>query len=196
MGTRGALGFYKGGEHKVTYNHFDSYLDGLGNNVLGYVNSKTIEGLNAAFDNIELINDENEKPTPKQLEKCKEFVDLNVAGQSIDDWYCVLRKAQGNLDAYAKVGVMIDSRGFLNDSLFCEYAYIINLDDNVLEVYRGFQRNRPEGRYADYTPERDSRTGQTPYYAVGLKKIFPLDDCPQEFTEEIIKEILGEEDDE
>lgn len=30
MGTRGALGFIKAGEHKVTYNHYDSYPEGLG----------------------------------------------------------------------------------------------------------------------------------------------------------------------
>ena len=30
MSTRGAWGFRIGSQDKVTYNHFDSYLDGLG----------------------------------------------------------------------------------------------------------------------------------------------------------------------
>lgn len=42
-----------------------------------------------------------------------------------------------------------DAKDFLFDSLFCEYAYIINLDSNMLEFYTGFNNdeNAP-GRYA------------------------------------------------
>lgn len=31
---------------------------------------------------------------------------------------------------------MIDNVSFLQDSLFCEWGYVINLDTNVLEIYR------------------------------------------------------------
>lgn len=31
----------------------------------------------------------------------------------------------------------MDSRGFGGDSLFCEYAYVIDFDKDVLEVYEG-----------------------------------------------------------
>ena len=42
-----------------------------------------------------------------------------------------------------------DSKDFLADSLFCEYAYIINLDTGMLEFYRGFNQNpNGKGRYA------------------------------------------------
>ena len=36
MGTRGALGFKINGEYKVTYNHFDSYMEGLGKEVISF----------------------------------------------------------------------------------------------------------------------------------------------------------------
>ena len=191
MGTRGAVGFYKGGEHKVAYNHFDSYPEGLGNDVLNYIHSKTVEGLHAAFERIELVDPES-KPTPEQVKKCAEFTNLSVSGQSTDEWYCVLRDAQGDLDAYTKVGAMPDEQDFLKDSLFCEYAYIINLDDNILEVYKGFQESKPKGRYAEFEP-KDSVSGSK-YYAVGLVKTYPLTDCPEEFNKETIPELY--EDDE
>ena len=34
-----------------------------------------------------------------------------------------------------KIMEMKDARDFLEDDLFCEYAYIINVDDDVLEIY-------------------------------------------------------------
>lgn len=35
---------------------------------------------------------------------------------------------------------LIDSSKFASDSLFCEYAYLINLDNNTLEIYKGFNK--------------------------------------------------------
>ena len=36
---------------------------------------------------------------------------------------------------------MIDNKEFMGDSLFCEYAYILNLDNNYLEIYKGFNKD-------------------------------------------------------
>jgi hypothetical protein len=35
-----------------------------------------------------------------------------------------------------------DSREFLYDGLFCEYAYIYNQENDTLEIYRGFFKNK------------------------------------------------------
>lgn len=60
---------------------------------------------------------------------------------------------------------------FLANSLFCEYAYIINLDDNVLEFYTGFNQNPDgKGRYAHLIYD----SFDTRYYGVVLKKTIPL----------------------
>lgn len=184
MGTRGALGFWKDGEHKVTYNHFDSYPDGLGKDVLEYINNNSIEQMNQHFDNIRLIG-ENENPTELDIKRCQEFTDLGVSNQSTSDWYCLLRQAQGKLEAYGKARMMIDAQDFLHDGLFCEYAYIINLTDETLEFYEGFQKSKPDGRYSEFEPDGD-------YFAVGLIKVTPLAECvrSENFvgTEEIFPE--------
>ena len=155
MGTRGAYGFYKNGVSKITYNHFDSYPEGLGLDIIKYIKSKSIEEMNADFNSITMVNDDD-KPTIEQFLKCAEYYNDTVSSKSPEEWYCLLREAQGDLDASAKIGIMIDSQEFMKDSLFCEYAYIINLDKDVLEIYKGFQKKRSDTRYQPDEPEEIS----------------------------------------
>lgn len=174
MGTRGAIGFIVDGKEKVTYNHYDSYPSSLGLEVLEFIAKTKIEEIREGARKIEIV-DEGSKPSAEQKARLKEFTDLGVAGQSDDDWYCLLRQAQGNLGAHLKCGVMTDSHQFLSDSLFCEWAYLINLDTGKLEVYRGFNRNpKGAGRYVGTLTKKEiaehKRThgDDRPYYGVTL----------------------------
>ena len=64
-----------------------------------------------------------------------------------------------------------DRLDFLYDSLFCEYAYIINLDSGYLEFYKGFNTDlKAEGRYAKFKSEDDST-----YFGVKLVQEIPLE---------------------
>lgn len=170
MGTRGAYGFIKNGVEKITYNHFDSYPEWLGSNVVEFIQETGIRKLNEIFDSICMVN-KKDVPTKKQIEECEEFKDLDVGSQSESDWYCLLRGAQGNLSAYSSgLKYMIDSSEFMFDSLFCEFAYIINLDTEMLEFYKGFNTDESaRGRYAS-VKGRDSQG----YYGVALVTEFPL----------------------
>lgn len=155
MGTRGCYGFYKDGVTKATYNHFDSYIEGLGKDILDFIGNTSIPIMNKIFDKIELVR-EDDIPTIEQIENCQKYTDLDVSNKSIMDFYCLLRKAQGDLNAYkTDLKYMIDSKEFLGNSLFCEYAYIINLDKNVLEFYKGFNKVPQNNRYSKYADEKE-----------------------------------------
>jgi len=57
---------------------------------------------------------------------------------------------------------MIDNAGFLKESLHCEWGYVINLDKNVLEIYKGYNAkpgNGKRGRYADAGPSESGYYG-------------------------------------
>lgn len=152
MGTRGLYGFYRDGETKATYNHFDSYPECLGKSIVAFIQHTSVEEMNKIFDHIVLI-DENSQPTKEQIKACLSYYDGRVSEQSTEDWYCLLRKAQGDLNVYKQgLKYMIDSQDFIKESLFCEWAYIINLDNNTLEVYEGFQDKPSESRYARDIP--------------------------------------------
>jgi len=66
--------------------------------------------------------------------------------------------------------------GFAGDSLFCEWAYVIDLDNNRLEVMKGFQTEPNKDRFAEFFEENDR---DTQYYPVALKAFFSLDDLPE-----------------
>jgi hypothetical protein len=146
MGTRGVFGFHKNGVDKITYNHFDSYPTGLGNDVKSFIGKHSVNELNDIFDRIELVGEK--PPTDKQIKECEKFTDLTVSEQSTSDWYCLLKHAQGNLESYADgLKYMEGNVTFLKDSLFCEWGYVINLTTDRLEIYRGFQKKPQENRY-------------------------------------------------
>ena len=175
MGTRGAFGFYKDGKGKITYNHFDSYPEWLGVKILGTLKKFSIKQIKEAFDNIILVN-EHEKPNKKQIKECREFSNLNVNRRSYEDWYCLLRKAQGDIGVYlnGNCRYMIDSEDFLKDSLFCEYGYVANLDKKVLEIWIGFQKGIQKNRY------KVSKVDEQGYGNCALVKEYPLNKLPSE----------------
>ena len=167
MGTHGCYGFRKNGMDKLTYNHFDSYPDELGRTMVEFCKATSIPELNEIFDKLILV-DESAKPTAEQIKECKQYYDGNVSRKTVEDWYCLLRNAQGDLDAYKNgLKYMIDNCGFIKDSLWCEYAYIINLDTEELEFWVGDQ-DKPD-IYNRYGVERDGN-----YYPCKMVASYPL----------------------
>lgn len=150
MSTRGLFGFRKGETVKAVYNHFDSYVDGLGQDFADFLKLNSQKEISDFFDKIIIINPEK-KPTLKQKEYCKMhgWYDGSVSEQNDDDWHCLLRYLQGP-EEYTKAirgnyKIYIQNEiNFIKDSLFCEYAYIYNIDDDALEFYIGFQKKPQE----------------------------------------------------
>lgn len=69
-----------------------------------------------------------------------------------------------------------DAKDFLFDSLFCEFAYIINLDTNMLEFYIGFNRDEnAKGRYAKVKEPCELSDGSF-LYGVRLDLEMPLNE--------------------
>ena len=185
MGTRGAYGFRINDRDEVTYNHFDSYPEGLGRNVLEYIAHTSPTRMRRAANRIILVSQDS-KPTPELIEKYSELADLGVSRRTLAEWYCLLRKAQGNLFPYNQnLRHMIDSHAFLADSLFCEWAYIINLDNNQFEVYRGFNQDpKAPGRYAS-----QSISNSNGYYGVALIREVPLGGIWASSIDELVQQL-------
>lgn len=82
MGTRGTYGIRKNGVDKLTYNHYDSYPDYLGRNIVEFLTLFGTENLHKFYDSIVLVEKSSE-PTAEQITYCKEngFCDFSVSSR-------------------------------------------------------------------------------------------------------------------
>lgn len=189
MGTRGLYGFRKNGMDKLTYNHYDSYPSYLGEIMVEFCKTTSIKEMNDIFDRIVLV-EEDDVPTETQITECIEYYNGDVSRRTPEDWYCLLRETQGNPNVY-KHGLkyMIDHHEFIKDSLFCEYAYIINLDHECLEFWVGFQMK----------PDEDNRYGmimeiEDGYYPCKMIAEYPLDTINQFSTQVLVDSMNSKAD--
>ena len=176
MGTRGLMAFAHDGKVKAMYNHFDSYPSGLGQDIVDWILKLDEQGFAEAIeqsDRLEAV-DEEVPPTEDQQLALLKYFDPGVATRSSNDWYSLLRHAQGNPTEALKAGFFVDYNHFACDSLFCEWGYVVDLDRRVLEVYVGFQHGPHNlGRWA-------SSEGSDGYYPIKLIREFTLEELRED----------------
>jgi hypothetical protein len=175
MGTRHLIAVYKDGQHRIAqYGQWDGYPSGQGATVLKFLNDVNAVGMlrNHRLDGCRfLTNQEAEKINDIGLHP---QLSRNLGADILD------------LAASVNTLALVDSIDFAADSLFCEWAYVIDFDTNVLEVYKGFNTEPATGRFKDMPTDPDSE-----YKPVTLIKTYPLNQLPTE--EQFIKDCEEEE---
>ena len=154
MSTRGSFIMRKNGEDKELCFPYDAYPDGGGRQVIRVV--KTID-LDRLFEILQPDDSSAEQDCERLLTMCENIV------------------YRGELFRY-----MRPSPSFIQDSLLCEYAYVVNLNEQTLEFYVGMQTEPQEGnRYG--TEGRPCATGEL-FYPCRLLATFPLEQVRTEDT--------------
>lgn len=178
MGTRGLVTFVStDGVIKSAYNQYDAYPEGVGVSVLSFVRKATttenIKAVTRLIDNLTVVSQKVE-PTAQQISELSMFADTKVSTGELSEWYVLLRKTQGNPAMILYSGHVEDMTDFGKDSLFCEWAYAINMKDNTFEVYEGFQKTpATKGLWAG-SHMKDG------YGSVERVAVWPLNDLPSD----------------
>ena len=171
MGTRGVWGFRRNGHTIATYRHFDCYPDNLGYEFFEFLKDNNRHGLlEELFNNIVEI-DTSVPPTEEQKKRCKEmnWYSGSVSDRNDNDWYCLLHGLQDPSNwqdvvySGGEVYVVNDIDFMITDSLFCEYGYIFDIDNQVLEFYVGFQ----------HVPQEDNPYGCKPTPSMSGQLYYP-----------------------
>jgi hypothetical protein len=191
MGTRGFITFVHDGVEKTTYNHYDSYPEGLGIGVLYAVRellgaelplgeaayAPALAELRAGVRDLRVVQDDTEV-TVLDVDALACWTDVLVDRRNADDtpsWYQLLRGTQGSVEQILTAGYLLDASDYPRNSLFAEWGYVIDLDAEDLEVYMGFQDAPHDvGRFAG------RETVGNGYYPVKRVAAWPLAELPTE----------------
>lgn len=188
MGTRGLVGFRVDEMDFLSYQQFDSYPSGVGQQVLdelkGLLSEFQVAEMRERVRGIRLVKSDGE-PTEEEQQKYMETWENVSTGK---DWYSFLRECQGHIRKWYDLGLMMDSQTFIRDSLFCEWAYIVNLDTMKLEVYKGFQTTPGKGRYKGRKSKnwKPRYEGESFYYPCSLIAEFDFTDLPEKMDDALL----------
>lgn len=118
MSTRGVYGFRVNELDKVAYAPADAHPEGLGRRILTYISSKSPDAIRDMALKLRFISPEG--------------------NQSPEETFLFRDDALG----------IVDSAEFLSDNVYCNWAYIINVDTSLLEVHSGGKHTpSSKGRY-------------------------------------------------
>ena len=204
MGTRNLTLVQYQNEIKVAqYGQWDGYPSGNGVQILKFCNSnQNLNNLRNRLKNIRFLTDEEEDDIYKTLSKLE---DKRRKAKATYNYYKPTKKenfAEDYFEFYLTRDIGWNILNIINEnvpyetiendedkiklsnhftfgynSLFCEWAYLINLDTNKLECYCGFNKteNNPKSRWYVENPKEDEK-----YFGIVLLKEYDLDDLPLE----------------
>lgn len=129
MGTRSLTMIISKKETKIAqYGRLDGYPSGQGLKVLHFLKSCNLNVLKEKVEQLSFFTEKEVKEIYQKFEheKYPQLKDTVSAD--------ILNMVYNN-----EVYKLEDMENFAADSLFCEWGYVIDLDKNTLEIYRGFQ---------------------------------------------------------
>ncbi len=187
MGTRNLTCVMIGGEYRVAqYAQFDGYPEGQGATILEFLKNKFnretfIDKLNQCY----FIDEDKQSALWKEAgADGSGMVNMEVADTFKRSHVQLSRDMGGDVLEFIQNStgevMLVNTVDFAEDSLFCEWAYVVDLDKNVLEVYKGFNKE-PVPDDNRFQGEPSSSSGTT-YYPVKLSTVYKLDNLPSEET--------------
>ena len=182
MGTRNLTAVFIDGEYKVAqYGQFDGYPEGQGTKCLTFLRDKMDE--DKFKEQVRRLYFASEEELETLWENNGGDIELGTMQGDKYERYteaypqmnrCV---AAGVLEMIqdGKVNFLRDSITFAADGLFCEWAYVIDFDKRMFEIYKGFNK-QPLTENDRFYFLKDFESDA--YHGVKLLAAWSLDDLP------------------
>lgn len=194
MGTRHLTMVVVDDVYRVAqYGQWDGYPEGQGNTVVDFLRKEMDKDrFIAALRECRFLTEKEykDKWTECGADPDDDFVNMEVANRFKGKYPQLSRDTGGGILALIQNGAreLKNSLDFAGNSLFCEWAYLLDMDNEVLEVYRGFNTEPvSEGeRFANAERAKyNSSKNEDKYHPIRLWVKIPF----AELTEDTIPEL-------
>ncbi len=182
MGTRHLIMVVKNSKPVIAqYGQWDGYPDGQGAVVLKFLKGMKRANFEKALENCR-FGDNEETAKLWEIPKHRAFMTRDNGAKILS----MVNEATDEV-------VLQDQSTFAEDSLMCEWVYVLDMDTDTLEVYEGFNEapvpkdNRFQGE------GQSTHDGGTTYYPVVKKMEWQFDNLPSE--KEFIHILSNDEED-
>lgn len=197
MGTRNLTMVISNKETKVAqYGQWDGYPSGQGATALEFLQNNDLIKFQEKLNNVKFIDDKKQKEIDKWLKSigCENGW-MNMDQSALyQQKYPLLSRDNGAkvlqmiMDSEDETLWLHDQSEFAADSLFCEWAYVIDLDKGYFEVYEGFTK-KPLGKTQRFK-YLEGKTGNE-YSPIRMIKKYDIDNLPTE--EQFLKDFKSKE---
>lgn len=178
MGTRHLISVHTNGEYKVAkYCQWDGYPSGNGLSILSFLRDCDMDKFKAAIAECTFLTQADFDEINKGIEQKR---NENPGYSWTRDYPELSRDTSAELLELICDGGKRKTRDdleFAADSLFCEWAYVIDLDKGTFEIYEGFNED-PLAEDERFYPMEEFAKGK--YHPVKFVKSFNLDDLPSD----------------
>ena len=188
MGTRGLICVQKDGEYKVAqYGQYDSYPEHTGKYILRFLRNINLDTFEASVAECEFYTDAELlrlDSTLRDLERGQSFGIKMLRELSACTFEEVLP-----IITFNGVRKLENAIEFAQQSLHCEWGYVIDFDKRTFEVYKGYNEQDLTEKDRFYRGESTER-----FKPIKLAVSYSLDDLPTE--EEFLDFFYPDEDEE
>ena len=185
MGTRHLTIVFDAGEYRVAqYGQWDGYPEGAGIKILRFLRDEMDEfKFRTRLSRFNFVDEYDNKITKRIDKAFEKGIGSYVFPEFSRDTGCdILPMIQNGTATTRYLGNRID---FAADSLFCEWAYVVDFNHRTFEVYHGFNKTPLEENDRFYflndkaDPSHMLANGGM-FYPVKLAATFNLDNLPED----------------
>lgn len=189
MGTRNLVAVYAGGDYRIAqYGQWDGYPDGEGLTVLRFLHKMNRDEFTEKVLATRWISDHEIENLWVECgaERGSDLVPMAVSNRFAQEHPELSRDTGGailDIVNERKPGIKLsNSIKFASNSLFCEWAYVVDLDKGTFEVYKGFNKRKLGKKQRFYWLEAKQGEKKTPtsreYHPVRRVAVWPLGALP------------------
>jgi len=198
VGTRNLTAVFVGGKYTIAkYCQWDGYPNGQGVDLLRFLRDEAEPTFASKCADARIATKEEivAAYTSCGAAPNSDLVSFEVSDK-VFDLFPNLHRDMGGADALRFVqenapGVAFPfSLGFAADSLFCEWAYVVDFDKGTFEVYEGFNKE-PLDESERFANVDGAEKSNKEYYPVRLSATFSLSDLP---SDEVFLKTFAKED--